>query len=201
MNPNDNQPIPSDYLNQIAVKPPKKENFLQKQPILFGGIAAVVILIALMILGSIPSSPKPSGQLAARLVATNDVVEDAAPKIKSTQLRALNSDLKSRLTDIIRDIKAPLLEEKLSISKLDKKIILAESNTKMLATLEDARLNGTYDRTYAREMAYKLDTILTLMRQIYNDTNNKDLKTFTNDKIKNLEPIQKQFADFNAANS
>lgn len=192
--------MPSDYLNQIAVKPPEKESLLKRQPILFGGVAIVIILIVLMILGSMSGSPKLSGQLAARLVATNNVVKDATPKIKNVQLRALNSDLKSRLTDAIRDIEIPLSKENLNINRIDKKITLAESNTKMLATLEDARLNGVYDRTYAREMAYKLATILTLMRQTYSNTKSKDLKSFLSDKSKNIEPIQKQFADFNAAN-
>jgi hypothetical protein len=198
MNPNDNQPIPSDYLNQIAVKPPKKESFLIKQPILVGGVAIVVILVIITILGSMSGGINPSERLAARLISTMAVTEDAAKKIKGADLRALNSDLKSRLTDAIRDIEAPLLEEKLNIKKLDKKVVTAESNVKILATLEDARLNGTYDNTYASEMAYKLETILNLMSQIDNSTKNKDLKSFLDIKSKNLKPIQKQFADFNS---
>jgi hypothetical protein len=201
MNPNDNQPIPADYLNQIAVKPPKKEIFLRRQPILVGGITIVIIIIVLMILGSLSGSTKPSEQLAARLVATEGVEVDATPKIKNAQLRALNSNLKIYLTNAIHDIAVPLSEEKISINKLDKKVVIAESNVKMLATLEDARLNGIYDRTYAREMAYKLDTVLTLMRQINNNTSNKDFKSFLDSKIENLVPIQKQFADFDATTS
>jgi hypothetical protein len=201
MNPNDNQSIPADYLNQIAVKPTKKESFLNKRPILIGGIAIVVIILILMVIGSLSSGTKPSEQLAARLLATQNVANDATSKIKSPELRALNSNLKIYLTNAIRDIAAPLSKEKLNINKLDKKVVLAESDTKMLATLEDARLNAIYDRIYAREMAYQLDTVLTLMRQIDNDTGNKDLKSFLDSKIENLVPIQKQFADFNAATS
>jgi hypothetical protein len=50
-------------------------------------------------------------------------------------------------------------------------------------------------------MAYRLDTVITLMRQINGNTNNKDLKSYLDDAMTNLTPIQKQFADFNAANS
>jgi len=201
MNPNDNQPIPSDYLNQIAAQPPKKVNFVRKQPILIGGVAIIAVIIILTIISSLSGGIKPSEQLAARLIATKSVADDATSKIKSPELRALNSNLKIYLTNTIRDIAAPLLKDKINVNRLDKKATVAESNVQLLATLEDARLNAIYDRTYAREMAYQLDTVLTLMRQIYNDTSNKDLKSFLDSKIENLVPIQKQFADFNSATS
>ena len=201
MNPNDNQPIPSDYLNQIAVQPPKKVNFVRKQPILIGGVAIIAVIIILTIISNLSGGIKPSEQLAARLIATKSVADDATSKIKSPELRALNSNLKIYLTNTIRDIAAPLLKDKINVNRLDKKATVAESNVQLLATLEDARLNAIYDRTYAREMAYQLDTVLTLMRQIYNDTSNKDLKSFLDSKIENLVPIQKQFADFNSATS
>jgi hypothetical protein len=201
MNPNDNQPIPSDYLDQIAPQVPRKTSFLIGRPVIIGGLVIAIIVIILMTISSLSGGTKPTEQLAARLVATGSITDGATSNIKSTQLRALNSNLKIYLTDAIRDIGPLLIDDDINIVKLDKKVVLAESSTEMLTTLEDARLNAIYDRTYAREMAYKLDTILTLMRQIYGDTKNKDLKSFLGDKIENLEPTQKQFADFNAANS
>lgn len=201
MYPNNNQPIPSDYLNQIAPPPPKKVSFVRKQPILVGVICLVLVLIIFTILGSSSGNTKPPEQLAARLIATNVVVDDATSKIKNNQLRALNSDLKLCLTNAVRDIAAPLIEINLNIKKLNKKVVLAESNAELLVKLEDARLNGVYDRTYAREMTYKLSTILTLMQQVNSSTKNKDLKNFLDNTTKNLQPIQKRFADFNTAAS
>ena len=78
---------------------------------------------------------------------------------------------------------------------------ISESNEKILAKLEDARLNAIYDRSYARELSYQLETTMSLMRQIYNKTKNKDLKTFLEESYNNLEPIQKQFSDFNTVSS
>lgn len=201
MYPNNNpQTNPADYLSQISSHIPQKKNFLSGRPILAVGIGAVILLIIIMAISSILSGGvKPTEQLAARLLSTETTATSATTNIKSSGLRALNSDLKLYLTNTVRDITPLLTTDKINIKSLDKKVTAAESNTELLSTLEDARLNAVYDRTYAREMAYKLDTILTLMLQINNITKNKDLKSFLTNARTNLEPIQKQFADFNLA--
>ena len=202
MYPNDNQPTnPADYLSQIAPHAPKKTNFLQKRPILIAGIGLGIIIMLFVIIGSLSSGMGPTEQLAARLLATESTANDATTKLKSTQLRAINSNLKNYLTNTIRDITPIIATENIKINKLNKNVLSAESNTDMLAILEDARLNAIYDRTYAREMAYQLDTVLTLMLQIYNNSNSKSLKSFLTDARTNLKPIQKEFEDFNLATS
>jgi hypothetical protein len=201
MYPNNEKPTnPADYLNQIAPQGPKKANFIQKKPILFASIGLVILIMSFIIIGNLSSGVGPLEQLAARLLATESTTNDATTKLKSTQLRTINSNLKSFLTNTIRDITPIIADENINIDKLDKKILSSESNTDMLAVLEDARLNVTYDRTYAREMAYQLDNIIILMNQINKNTTNNTLKTFLSDRTINLEPIQKDFADFNAAN-
>lgn len=200
MQPENNQLVPTDYLDQIAPRPVKQPNFIQKQPIIFAVILLVVALMAFMLMAALtPNKTKPLQQLAARLEATEQVTEDASKKIKSNTLRAINSNLKTNLLNIVRDIAAPLAEQKVNVNKLDKKIETSESNVELLATLEDARLNAVYDRTYAREMAYKLSTILNLMEEIDADTNSKSMKSFIDSASKDLENIQEQLADYNSA--
>ncbi|HZJ34795.1 MAG TPA: hypothetical protein VFD55_02140 [Candidatus Angelobacter sp.] len=201
MYPNDDKPLPPpDYLNQIAPQAPQKAGFFYKQKILIA-ILGVIVILAIIVMGSlILGGTKSTEKLAARLVATESITDGATSKIKSTQLRASNSELKIYLTNTIRDIEPILAKSNTNIKKLSKDATSAESSERMLATLEDARLNAIYDRTYAREMAYQLDTILTLMRQISSDTGNKELKSFLENAEKNLEPTQKQFADFDATN-
>ena len=201
MYPNDNQPTshPIDYLDQIAPQNQAKRNFLNNRIILFGGIAIVVLLIIIMI-GSLSGGIKPAEQLAGRLLSTQDIVTNATSKIKDTQLLTVNSELKIYLINTIRDITPLLTKQNININKLSSTVTKAESDTTILATLEDARLNAEYDRTYAREMAYQLDTVLTLMQQISKDTSDSQLKVFLNNAYNNLAPTQKQFADFNAAN-
>ena len=199
MYPNNNQQTnPADYLNQIAPHAPKKSFFSGKPRWLTIGIGVVVLLIIIMAISSILSGGiNPTERLAARLLSTETTAKSATLNIKSTQLRALNSNLTIYLTNTIRDVTPLLTSEKINIKSLDKKVTAAESNVDILARLEDARLNAKYDHIYAIEMATQLDTILTLMLQINNNTSSKSLKSFLADARTNLEPIQKQFDDFN----
>ena len=164
-----------------------------------GALVLIVIVISLLVSALQPDTNIPK-QLAARLQSTETIVGNAQPNLKSSKLRALNSSLKIYLTNTNRDIAAPLLLNKIDVTKLDKKIIASEAGTEMVSRLEDARLNAVYDRTYAREIAYQLDTIVTLMSQVGKNTSSKSLKEVLTTAQSNLEPIQKQFEDYNAAN-
>jgi len=201
MNDNEKQQIPIDYLNQIAPKNTSKIDFLRKKSVVIG-IIITAILIAITAIVVIVSSfnTQSTQQLAARLLTTNELAEDASSNIKSSQLRALNGNLKIYLTNTIRDIEPILDTEDVKIKNIDKNITAAEASQTIIDTLEDARLNAIYDRTYAREMSYKLDTILTLINQLNKKTNNKDLGNFLDDAYSNLVPIQKELADFNETN-
>ena len=200
MNPN-NQQTSLDYLNQISTRAPANKPFIFNKFILFG-IGAIVLFIIIIIIGSFLSGkPEPIEQLAARLNATESILSDATPKVKSSQLRTFNSNLKIYLTNTVRDLTPFLTDQKINIKELNPDIKAAESTASTLAILENARLNVVYDRTYAREMSYKLTTVHALMNQIMLSTSDPDLKTFLKNSLTNLEPTQKQFADFNAANS
>ncbi len=205
MNPNSNQQpafTPVGYLDQIAPKTNKRMDFLHSRPIIFGGIAIFIIIIAISVIGSLNNgSINPAEQLAARLSATEAIVSDANSKIQSNQLLSFNSNLDIYLINTIRDIKPLLARYKINVDKLSATAKSAESNTNLVAKLEDARLNAIYDRTYAREVSYRLDTTLSLMQQIYSSTNDSSLKSFLENAYQNLVPTQKQFADFNASDS
>jgi len=159
MNPN--QPTYSvDYLNQIAPQTPKKSGLSRLQFIIVAVVGAVVLLT--VIISAVLTSSynvEPAKQLAARLQSTEVIVGNAQSKLKSSQLRTLNSNLKIYLTNTNRDIATPLLQEGINVAKLDKKLVASEAGTDITNKLEDARLNAVYDRTYAREIAYQLDTI------------------------------------------
>jgi len=202
MYPNDDQPINhADYLNQISSHVPQNKNILTGKPsILIVGIAAVILLIIIMGISSLFSGGiKPTEQLAARLLSTESTANSATANLKSSQMRELNTDLRSFLTNTIRDITPILTSEKINIKSLDKKVLTAESDADLLEVLNDARLNAVYENTYAREMAYRLDTILNLMLQINNNSSNRNLKTFLTNARTELEPLQKRFQDFDIA--
>lgn len=205
MQPNQANPqLPTNYLDQIAPKPQKAPSIFSKKPVFLGAIGLVLVLL-LCVLGLIvnvtSSAIAPTERLAARLLSTKDTSDKATNNIKSPKLRALNSALNIYLTDTIRDI-TPILEKNdVKVEKLPNKVTLAESNTEMLATLEDARLNVRFDRVYANEMSAQLENILILMKKIYKSTNSAQLKSYLDGAIDTLEPTQKEFADFNDTTS
>ena len=203
MYPNDNQqPVPVDYLNQIAPHQTHKFDLFNKKPVMFEaiGIGILLIFAIFAVIGNLSSSgTKTNEKLAARLNATSSVVDGAKTKMKSSQLRAINAGLNTLLLNEITDITPILAKDGITITKIDKTITSAESTDAMLARLEDARLNIAYDRVYAIEMTAQLDKIIVLMNQIYKSTNSASLKAFLSNSLKNLEPIRKQFSEFDSS--
>ncbi len=201
MYPDPNTQAPIDYLNQIAPQPQKPG--LNKGA-LFGVIALIVIVLGivasfLVFISGTASGPKTAMvTLAARMQAMQDVSDKAQKNIKSSQLRSINSNLKVLLTDANRDIAAPLQKEEIDVVKLDKAVVAKEKADPITATLEDARLNATYDDTYAREMSFKLTTISLLMQQIYDQSKSKTIQDFLVEADGNLQPINEQLKAFNS---
>lgn len=200
-NSNQQEQYPVDYLNQISSQPQKSGLTNNKFFLLLGGllVGVVIIAIILLALAGAAGGPKEKMQiLAARLQSLQTIASDAQKTIKSGQLRTTNSNLTIFLTNANRDIAEPLAEVDIDVSKLDEEIVAQESGEELAATLEDARLNAVYDRTYAREMSYQLDKLSVLIREIYNATNNTAFKTFLENTNTNLESLREQFSEFNA---
>jgi len=197
MNPNNYQQNPIDYLDQIAPKSTKNNWLSSKKPLLIALIAMIVLFIFISFLAMLSGNTKTNVRLAARLIDTNTIVKKASKNIGSTKLQALNSNLSIYLSNTIRDIEPILLKEGIKIKNIDKNITKVETDTKLATVLEDARLNAIYDRAYSREMAYKTNTILTLINQLKRSNKSKDSKEFYNNSINNLAPIQKELDNFN----
>jgi hypothetical protein len=194
---------PSDYLNQIAPQAPKKSLFKPGPLLILVIIAGLIVIVsAVAVITNVVTNARkgPLERLGARLETTQTLAEDAQSKLRSSQLRTLNSNLQIQLTNTNRDIGDLLESQGVDLDKLSKSIAEEESGDPIANRLEDARLNAIYDRTYAREMAYQLERLVTLMKQVYASTGDSDFKAFLKTAYDNLQPTQQSFADFNAAN-
>lgn len=189
-----------DYLNQIAPQAPKKGLSSKARLIvaILGGVTLLTIIL-MIIAGLSKPHTDDTQHLAARLQSSQKIVDTAQSNLHSSQLRGLNSNLSIYLTNANRDIATPLKNNGVNPAKLNKSIVTQENGAAITATLDDARLNAVYDRTYAREMTYQLETTMVLMQQIYRSTKSSSLKTFLQTEYDNLTPIQKGFAEFNDA--
>lgn len=195
-------PVPSNYLDQIAV-PPQKNSLDKKQFLMLVGAGIFVILIVIMLIAALSGGTKKISleRLGLRLQMLEKVSKSSHTKLKSSSLRSINSNLKTALINANRDIAEPLTAAKIELKKVDKNVIAEESGVKLLATLEDARLNAVFDRTYAREMSYQLDTTHVLMASLLKTTRSTSLKAFLEASMKDLGALQKQFSSYSSANS
>jgi lipopolysaccharide export LptBFGC system permease protein LptF len=197
----DNNPTPIDYLNQIA--PQQQKPGLSKRSlfIVVFGIGAILALVVGMLLFINGRSSGPTADLQTltiRMQAMQTIADSSQKNIKSSALRGINSNLKILLTNANRDIVAPLAKNNIDIKKLDKTLIAKEKTDTLSADLEEARLNGNYDDTYAREMSFQLTTLAILMEDIHTQTKSASTKEFLEATDKNLQPIKKQLDEFNS---
>ncbi len=157
----------------------------------------IIILISILVSAFASHTSEYMQRLAARLNTTQTIASGAQVNIKSSQLRSLNSNLQLYLTNTIRDIGTQLTSENIDPANLDAKIVASEAATDMINRLENGRLNAVYDRTYAREMAYQLDSIIALFDQVESSTSSQSLKNFIDNARSNLQPTQTAFSNFN----
>ncbi len=197
MQPSDT-PVPVGYLDQIA--PEQKPSGFNNQhffAIIIGAVVVILIAIVLMVAASAgPSDTDKLQSLGLRLQSLQTIADDAQKNIQSSDLRSTNGNLSTYLVNTNRDIAPSLTKAKINLKKAVKKASDDENGKTLTAKLEDARLNAVFDRTYAREMAYQLESISLSMKTLRKTTKSKTLKAFIDGSSNDLATLQKQFADF-----
>lgn len=134
--------------------------------------------------------------LSARMATLQTITGETQKNLKSSELRSVNSNLTLFLTNANRDIVEPLAKNNIDVKKISADIVAKENGEKLKQTFEDARLNATLDRTYAREMTYQLQTVAYLLQEIYDSTNSKTFKEYLENTNTNIQPLIKQLSDF-----
>lgn len=192
------------YLNYISNKPKQASSFSKKKLKLI--IIASVSLIALIILISIISNISKalsaretdfSPRLAHRVENLNKLNDEYLPKLKSSELRAEGAQLTGTLKSIINDL--PTYFQKTST---DYKPIYAEEDETLVfvkSALENGRINGDLDRTYARYFAYYTAIIISLSKYNIKQSSDSALKSYLEQKIPELEKKYQYFSDFTGA--
>lgn len=188
---------PIDYLDQIAPQPQKRDfGNLKLYAIVGAAMAAIVLFLMFISAGK----PMPLPDLALRLDYTLKIADKAQKTIKDGDLHSINSNYITFLNVASRDAKTELARLNIDIKKTDPKVVAGESGAKLMATLEDARLNAVFDRVYPREMDEHLTSIQSMMAKIYKETNSKKLKEYLDKTDDQLQIIQEQFVDYSKSN-
>ena len=199
MQPNEQSSHPIDYLDSISSASGKSSKVASDKVffgVIIGGIIIAIVVGLLALMGAGSSNTDNLERLSIRLKALQTVVDSSKKTTVSSQLRATNTSLSLVLTGANRDINEQLTGLGLDPKKLNPEITAEESTEKLAARLESARLNGVFDRTYAREMSYQLETLLVLIRRTASNTNSEETKSALKTTYNNIEPFREQFSSF-----
>lgn len=191
-----NEQYAPDYLDQIAVGPQKRgpSNMMFFGLIIGGILLAVMVLVLAMASGG--GSQKDFDRLMLRLQNTQTITEEAQDKLSNSQLRSSNAQLTTLLIQAQRDITQIQTPSYVDDKELPEDLASSENTTDLNAKLEDAQLNGVYDRTYAREMSYLLQSTAILMSSVHEASNNTQLRETLDTRHADLTAIEEQFTAY-----
>lgn len=173
-------------------------------------IGALIATIAIFIFGSIISSNNNNNterdyldQIYLRTDNLMGVIDDYNKLVKSSELRSMGTSLNAVLAEINYRVTTYLKEELglSSVGKPEKETILTEETElteELEQNLENGRLNGILDRTYAREFTYQIGMLIVLEMETSSHTKNEDLKSYLESSEVNLDKLYDQFNSFSA---
>lgn len=203
-----------DYLNQIsadnrqAAKPvgsffdslPLPKNLLK-----WLGLAVAAVLLLVIVSALIPKSSASDRALLERinLRSTNlsTMISDYNPKIKSSRLRAITTNVSSVLTynqtESLSYLTAHYGDSKGKF-ELDKALTTEEEAylEEVTKELERGLLEGAIDRTYHRVMIRELSYLMNLQDSLGTRTKDADLISFLNQSGSSLTAVYTDLENF-----
>ena len=199
-----------DYLNQISIdnRPVKQSrgSIFTSKYFMFG-MAALVLLILIIIIGSVLRSNKGSEKelsyaLLLHINNTSEEIQTYQPEIKSSNLRSSSASLYGVLTNTSKSLTDYLVETyEYDERKVDDNIVEEATLNKdgLEADLFEAKINGTLDRIFAHKMAYEISMLTNEEAKILNTTGNSSLKEILTTSQEGLEVLYEKFNSFSEA--
>lgn len=194
-----------DYLGGIA--PQQSHNSVKigsksidKKLLLFGGGGAIALLLAAALFLFTPKPEAAStlneSSFYGHLLTTSDITKKAGKNIKSSKLRGTNSAFTSLMVGAASEMEQPLSKSGIDPKKLQPSAKKPTKNDqKLIQSLEDARLNATYDRVYTREMQYRLRTMLITLDRIEKINSRQSMQEYVKNTRPKLQSIQKSLEE------
>lgn len=194
---------PIDYLEQIAPKEKASFGFSRKQVAIVGGVVLLTFIgfaVATVLQGNRPNINALSQQVTTRVATTGFIAKESQRHLQSRELDALTSSLVIQLANTSTGLTTAFAEAGVGVGGA-KDATVDDTSAETTEKLEDARLNGIFDRVYAREMSFRLTTIMLQLDSIHKTTDNVKLRQYLEETYKNLEPLQKQLEKYSATTS
>ncbi len=191
------------YLDHIAAdsrpQPVAKASLFPGKVIKFviGGLTAFILIIILGFF--LKTSSQKAEQLSEQLFLRNtnllSAIEKYQPYLKSSELRAMSTSLATVLESTNAGLSAEL---KNPPKKFNKSTIKSEELVleELTSSLENARLNGLLDRTFAREFALQTAFLRSFESEIIERTKNANLQDTLEPSHASLTHINSDFTNF-----
>lgn len=144
-----------------------------------------------------PSGAPPEQTLYTTIFDNSEIADEASKEIRSSQLSSLNTAYYGQLLNDLTAMSEPLAQGGIDADALGKAAKKAAVFEETLVKLEDARLNAVYDKTYAAELDYQLQSIVMLMEKIEKHSSNEAMVEFVKDDVSNYITIQDGLKDYN----
>ena len=183
-----------DTLPPIPIGRGNQRGLSRRTVFVGGGILLALIIGGILLAVSNNGSLKdPLQRLTLRLQTLQSISNESRDIITNPDLSKINSDTSLLVTGSLASLDAPMdAAGRGNTSDANKKL---EADTATLTALRDAQLRGTYDDTYARVVAQKVDTIIVLLSEIYSKTNSRSLKEALNHEYNNFVSLKKDFTN------
>lgn len=197
-----------EYLNQISqetrpTKPTQTNTTKLIIKIAIGGLVAFLFLAFLgMALGSgKTSSSDLTKQLYVRTTNLNTALTTYNKSLKSSQLRAIGTSLNGVLTSASNSLSAYLNPEGNDKESLNppEKLLAVEAATidELDTSLNNAKLNGILDRTYATQIRLQVSLLLAFISQLeQHSTKDADLLDILDQYQSNLSVIEQSLQNY-----
>lgn len=203
MDQNSYQPAPlpdSNYLDQISTAPKQQTVKPWILWAIIGGVLLIVIIAVFALASGGDSYTKRLQQFGWRLQSVSQLAEQSGDKIKSSDLRALNSSLIAILSGANRDVTGLTTTSGKEAAEPPKNSPILSEFAEVNSTLEDAQLNAKFDEAYARQMAYQLATLQNEITSL-SKTKKSNIRSVLVTTDDNLEPFTKQFSEYKDSQS
>lgn len=194
---------PVDYLATIAPAQKAKPLSIQVIIAVIVGVLLIFSVISFLFLARSPINTSLSDkavELNSRYTSIGSVANKYQKIIIDPKLRATNSQLTVFLANAKNNLNDTVAAQKIAVKNVTIPELVISNNKKRITalneTLNNAQINNTVDRIYAKEMAYELESIGSLLISLKNKSNNQTVQSYVTSTVDNLNVVHKSFTEF-----
>lgn len=180
-------PVPQKTKPKLITFTPKTWIFIAL------GVAAILLGVFLLMFSSGNNVTPQMQRLSARLNTTLTISEDATQHIQNADLRKLNSDIRILTTGSIAKLQPVFTSA--GAGTIPNDIKAAEADAATTERIERAKTGGDFDGVYKQIIEQKMDTIIALMIEIYDNTNNNDTRTALSESYNDFVVLRDQLRE------